>query len=159
MKTPSFSIRRVWWAVRTSGRTHPFSRGRVWETVPRLRDSQNTEGEMPPSLARGEGCREAPRPSPGLSRSHREDPDPLQDSSVPLMPKPGPANGARILSCPSQDLPTEPGSPHAQDHEPAPSPGLSRKLQPTLQDRHHYWICNPVYKLLGDGQVVTLYVS
>ena len=111
MKTPSFPIRRVWWTVRTSGRTHPFPRKRVWETAPRLRDSQNTEGEMPPSLARGEGSREAPRPSPGLSRSHQEDPDPptrLFDPSTGLI---------------------SPSPTFIMDQKRAPSPGLSRSRQ------------------------------
>ena len=43
-----------------SGRTHPFSRGRVWEPVPRSRHPQDPEDERPTSLARGEGSREAP---------------------------------------------------------------------------------------------------
>ena len=60
---PSFSVWRVQWDVRTSGAfllANPFPKRRVRETVQRVRDLQDPEDERPPSLARGEGSREAP---------------------------------------------------------------------------------------------------
>ena len=63
MMPPSFSVWRVQWDVRTFGASllaNPFPKRRVRETVPRLRDLQDTDEEMLPSLARGDGSRGAP---------------------------------------------------------------------------------------------------